>query len=708
MGRPPNKGIRGLRLPPVAPVVRFGAMAVAFLLGSWGFAQAYAQAGIDSTVMQDAMRALRLIVGSFPMVLEGRDLPLALDIARWALPLLTFWSTAALAWEQLRNPLRLALIRARGEHLVIAGDDDGGLAAQTARGALADGRRVLLWPRDRRAHWIVDAVEAGAAEVEQGAVPESVTSLALDKARAVLLLSQEARGNITLASAILTRVSDVRPAGDPADIIVRVDDLDLRRSVEQRFEHVDRRTARVRLAALPDIAARHLALTRPIDGFKRAGQTQRGVLTIGFTPLIERYVMRILAGGHYRDGGKSMFTVYRSDAAQCEAAFRARNPGADGLSPLRFVEARTDPAWIIPLIEAHVEGAGEPVAILIDLDDDDRSLAVALAVDGRYRAAAMTAPPIHVRMAGSHDHRIGAGIFPFGGLSDLADPDMLLQDRHDALARSIHDFYLEGRFAEGERIGARASMQEWEDLPESFRDDNRLVADCYQLKLRDIDARLVEGDGPSLALSPAELEELSHAEHDRWMAAKLAQGWVYGAVRDDARRLHPDIVPYEDLSEAIKDLDREQVRIMARLLGASGRRALRVLRIALLPGGEDAAPDPAALTAALTAHYPDRAPVFVGDFADRWSRQLLVALNARGQLVQLALTGHVQAIIDPLPGQEAAAAAALVGAADTIFAGGMAGLTAGPELLLATDAGSDSRAIRIGPDGAISHAPWTR
>lgn len=698
----------GLRLPPVAPVVRFGAMAIAFLLGTWGFAQAYADARLPSTVMQDGLRALRLIVGSFPQVLEGLDLPVVLNIARWALPLLTFWSTAALAWEQLRNPLRLALIRARGEHLLIAGDADGGLAAQAAQGALADGRRVLLWARDRRSLWVGDAVEAGAAEVEQGAPEESAAALAIDKARAALLLSGEARANIALASALMAQAAAVRPAGDPIDVILRVDDLDLRRSVEQRFDHGDRRTARVRLAALPDIAARHLALARPIDAFSRDGQAGRGVLVIGFTPLIERYVLRMLAGGHYRDGGKLRFTIHMADAAQGEAAFRARNPGADSLSPLHFVEARPDPAGMAALIDAHVAQRGEPVAIIIDLNDDDRALAVALAVDARYRAAALPAPPIHVRMAGDHDHRIGAGIFPFGSLADLADPDMLLQDRHDALARSIHDFYLEGRFAGGERIGARASMQEWEDLPESFRDDNRLVADCYQLKLRDIGARLVEGSGPSLVLTPDELEQLSRAEHDRWMAAKLVQGWTHAPVRDDARRLHPDILPYDDLSEAIKDLDREQVRIMARLLNASGQRALRVLTVALRPGDAGGVPDPAALIAALGAHYPDRVPVFAGDLSDDWSRTLMIALHGREQLVQLILPAHVQAIIDPLPGNEAARAAALVRGADSIHAGPMEGRMAQADLLVVPAAVDDGRAILIGADGMIGRAPWSR
>ncbi|MFB0873985.1 MULTISPECIES: RyR domain-containing protein [unclassified Sphingobium] len=705
MGGRGRKGIRGLKLPHVAPVVRFGAMAVAFALGTWGFAQAFAQAGMASTLTQDALRAVRLIVGQFPQALENRDLPLALNVARWALPLLTFWSTVALAWEQLRNPLRLALIRARGDHLVIAGDPEGGLAAQAAHGALDDGRRVLLWAQDRRVPWIADALEAGAAEVEQDDVEESAAALALDKARAALLLSGEARHNIALASALLAQAAKVRPAGDPLDIILRVDDLDLRRSIEGRFEHGDRRTARVRLASLLDIAARHLALARPIDGFVRVGDTARAVLTLGFTPLIERFVLRTLAGGHYRDGGKPAFTLCVPGGSQAEEGFRARNPGADALSPVRFVEARLDPARIGALLA----DAADPVAILIDAGDDDRALALALAVDAHYRAADRPAPPIHVRMDGAPDHRVGAGILPFGALAHLADPDMLLQDRHDALARSIHDFYLEGRFTEGETIGARASMQEWEDLPESFRDDNRLVADCYQLKLRDIGARLVEGVGPGLHLTPDELEELSRAEHDRWMAAKLVQGWTHAPVRDDARRLHPDIVPYDDLSEAIKDLDREQVRIMARLLGASGRRALRTLTIALLPGGT--ATDPAPLLDALATHYPDRAPVLLGLFADPATRALLIAASARGALAQIALTGHVQPILDTLPASEATSAARLVDRADRIHAlppgtDPAAWLAAQGDLLLgASDA---PRTILLDADGAIMRAPWTR
>lgn len=37
--------------------------------------------------------------------------------------------------------------------------------------------------------------------------------------------------------------------------------------------------------------------------------------------------------------------------------------------------------------------------------------------------------------------------------------------------------------------------------------------------------------------------------HENWMHYRLAHGWRYGPVKDEAAKTHPDLVPYADLPE---------------------------------------------------------------------------------------------------------------------------------------------------------------
>lgn len=44
-------------------------------------------------------------------------------------------------------------------------------------------------------------------------------------------------------------------------------------------------------------------------------------------------------------------------------------------------------------------------------------------------------------------------------------------------------------------------------------------------------------------------------QHGAWMKAKVDDGWVYGSVKDPGKKLHPCIVPYDELpfQEKVKD-----------------------------------------------------------------------------------------------------------------------------------------------------------
>jgi len=51
-------------------------------------------------------------------------------------------------------------------------------------------------------------------------------------------------------------------------------------------------------------------------------------------------------------------------------------------------------------------------------------------------------------------------------------------------------------------------------------------------------------------------EALSKNVHEVWAAGRIAEGWKYGPVRDDLKKEHPCLVPYEELPEEEKSYDR--------------------------------------------------------------------------------------------------------------------------------------------------------
>ena len=41
----------------------------------------------------------------------------------------------------------------------------------------------------------------------------------------------------------------------------------------------------------------------------------------------------------------------------------------------------------------------------------------------------------------------------------------------------------------------------------------------------------------------------SEENHENWMKMKISQGWKYGNIKDFEKKTHPDLVPFNELSE---------------------------------------------------------------------------------------------------------------------------------------------------------------
>lgn len=65
-------------------------------------------------------------------------------------------------------------------------------------------------------------------------------------------------------------------------------------------------------------------------------------------------------------------------------------------------------------------------------------------------------------------------------------------------------------------------------------------------------------------------EQIAENVHEVWAAGRMAEGWTYGPVRDDAAKTTPCLVPYGDLPDGEKEYDRNTAFQTLKLIMALG------------------------------------------------------------------------------------------------------------------------------------------
>lgn len=81
---------------------------------------------------------------------------------------------------------------------------------------------------------------------------------------------------------------------------------------------------------------------------------------------------------------------------------------------------------------------------------------------------------------------------------------------------------------------------------------------------------------------PDDLEELTESlsknVHEVWAAGRIAAGWKYGPVRDEIKKEHPCLIPYEELTEEEKDYDRATALATLRFVVYQGYSISKTIR----------------------------------------------------------------------------------------------------------------------------------
>ncbi len=150
---------------------------------------------------------------------------------------------------------------------------------------------------------------------------------------------------------------------------------------------------------------------------------------------------------------------------------------------------------------------------------------------------------IHARLSAPF-----AGAETFGTDDELYTPALVIRRSLSETARYLHGVYQ----------SENPAAPDWEALGDFLRRSNLAAADHVPTKIRILLGETAAATPDNCAKAYAAFAQtagdarsrLRKIEHDRWMRFHVVNNWRYAKTRDNARRLHPLLVPYEKLSEA--------------------------------------------------------------------------------------------------------------------------------------------------------------
>ncbi len=557
----------------------------ALVLGLWGweivtpaFTPAFNPAGLANNLF----RTLQMLTLQMPReFVSAQWSQWQLVLARLMVPAFAFIESYHLILRAIRNPARLAMLGLRFGHVILVPGKGPVGRAMLREAQMNDLRAVAVAP---------DLLANERARMEEYGLPVlnadpywDVTwhQTRADRASLVVVSHGSDIDNLNI---VVTVADALRPArrGDGPALVVTLESDALAEQVDVALDNAARGSGlRYRRLSIPDEGARMIFLDPPLAARKTDRTQPTHVIVVGLGAGVRAVLRHALTFGQDTATSGPTITVLASDKdLAAEPLLRA-----DAI-PVYVAELRLlpcDPTAGIPetILDTMLVDAPSATLMCVCLADDVAvSVGVALSRQAQLRNWPQFTIAVH---QGREDRFLSllarentdaghARLRPFGGILPAGTLQRLQSESDDALPRAIHDHYL-GTMRRLDAAGG--TPVPWGNLPENTRHANRAAADHMSVKLASIGCRLQAGAGPVFTFSNAEVDDLARMEHRRWSAERLLRGWRYANVRDNDRRLHPDLKPFEDLDEDGREKDRDVVRTMPEVLTLAGLSIVR-------------------------------------------------------------------------------------------------------------------------------------
>jgi hypothetical protein len=156
----------------------------------------------------------------------------------------------------------------------------------------------------------------------------------------------------------------------------------------------------------------------------------------------------------------------------------------------------------------------------------------------------------------NHDNLI-----PFDIYEETCTEALVLGGTHELLARKLNEnFQLSLNAFDPSR-----QVTHWNALSKGDKDANRKQAGRIHRLLKTYDyhiSPLQDWNARKFTFTEEELHKMAKMEHELWCQWKQKNGWEFGEKRDNERKFHPDLVPWNALPEGEK---RKNIQFIERI-----------------------------------------------------------------------------------------------------------------------------------------------
>ncbi|KAB7743602.1 hypothetical protein GA707_13425 [Nostocoides sp. F2B08] len=490
---------------------------VVFTLGAWGFALVDSGSWLDH-----GYRSLQLFV------IEAGDgfpdpIPWQLEVTRWVAPAITLLSTALAVAVLSRGRLDAWRARRMRGHVIVAG-----LGRRETEAALVlrrGGHDVVVISRHPPAGGVRRCRRAGIAVVEgDPRDPLALEAGGLGRASDLIVLDPELEtsGRVALAAVGLAAARSEWP------LVVHVEMAD---------------PALVGLLKALKISEHHAAGWR-VEELDLAG-AGASIMVDAVAPWADGSALaEVLVAGES--------TLAAAVVSELRRRWRLSGGAPDALSVVRTGSG------------SALSVGAVPSSVYVCADDEPEALTTALAVLRDFPGVPVAVHLEHTASFGTLLMQDAHDLHVVSLDTQVLTPAVLLDTTVERIARALHGAYR--RQAEA----TSPSALPWAELAESLRASNRAQAEHVCDKLRVMRRVLLPDDGqPTDRFTEDEIQELGRLEHDRWVAERRAAGWTPGP-RDTHARTTPYLVPWEELTEEVREIDRQFVRALPDVLADSG------------------------------------------------------------------------------------------------------------------------------------------